>query len=370
MKKTRDIIQNEALREALKHKRCGISLSMGVGKTLIGLMYMEQHYTDLLRVLVVGPKVSVLETWKQEALKHEKEYLRGCMDFSTYLSLNKKSTDYDLVILDECHNLLDTHRPWLDQYKGHILGLSGTMPKYESSEKGRMVAEYCPVVYEYSTDDAVEDDILNDYRIVVHEIELGTAKNIKVDGKAGNSWYTSERTNYEYWTSRIYNATSQKQQQIMRVMRMKALMGFKSKEEYAKNLLMSIQNKCIVFCNTQEQSERLCSYSYHSNNPDSDKNLEMLQNDEIMQLSAVNQLSEGVNIKGLKEAIILHSFSGSSPKSQQKLGRILRLNPDEVATLHILVYKDSIDESWANSVLELFDASKIIYNNKVKYERL
>jgi superfamily II DNA or RNA helicase len=368
MKKTRDVIQNEALKEALRHKRCGISLSMGVGKTLVGLMYMEQHYTDTLRVLVVGPKVSVLETWKKEADKHEKEYLRGCMDFTTYLSLTKRPNHYDLVILDECHNLLDSHREWLDGYEGKILGLSGTMPKYESSEKGRMVAEYCPVVYTYSTDDAVGDDILNDYRIVVHELELNTAKTLKVDGKAGNSWYTSERLNYEYWTSRVFNCSSQKQQQIMRVMRMKALMGFKSKEEYAKKLLTEIKDKCIVFCNTQEQAEKLCPHSYHSNNPDSDHNLEMLQNGEIMQLSAVNQLSEGVNIKGLKQAVILHSFSGSSPKSQQKLGRILRLNPDEVATLHLLVYKNSIDETWANSVLELFDSSKIVYKNKVKTE--
>ena len=332
MKKTRDVIQTEALKESLRHKRCGISLSMGVGKTLTGLMYIEQYYTDILKVLVVGPKVSILDTWKEQAKLHNKTYLLESMDFSTYLSLSKKPHHYDLVILDECHNLLDTHRAWLDSHQGKILGLSGTMPKYEHSEKGKMVSDYCPVVYHYSTDDAVEDDILNDYRIIAHELELDTAKTIKVEGKAGNSWYTSERTNYEYWTSRVHASTSKKQQQIMRVMRMKALMSFKSKEKYAEKLLREIKDKCIVFCNTQEQAERLCQYSYHSNNPNSEYNLERFKEGKIMQLSAVHQLSEGVNIEGLKQAIILHSYSGSSPKSQQKLGRILRLNPNEVAT--------------------------------------
>ena len=375
MKKTkRDSIQEDALKEALKHKQCSLSLSMGVGKTFVGLQYIDHYYNDVLRVLVVAPKRSILETWKQEAVKHNREYLLEHIEFTTYLSLSKKDHQYDIVILDECHNLLDTHREWLDgylkAYDGRILGLSGTMPKYADSQKGKMVDEYCRTVYWYSTDDAVEDDILNDYRIIVHELNLDTAKTLKVEGKGGNSWYTSEKLNYEYWSSRVYGSTSQKQQQIMRVMRMKALMGFKSKEEYAKKLLKEITDKCIVFCNTQEQAEKLCIHSYHSNNPDSEANLEKFQSGETMQLSAVNQLSEGVNIKGLKQAIILHSFSGSSPKSQQKLGRILRLNPDEVATLHLLVYKNSVDETWANSVLELFDSSKIIYKNKDKSELL
>jgi len=151
---------------------------------------------------------------------------------------------------------------------------------------------------------------------------------------------------------------------------MKALMSFKSKEKYAEKLLREIKDKCIVFCNTQEQAERLCQYSYHSNNPNSEYNLERFKEGKIMQLSAVHQLSEGVNIEGLKQAIILHSYSGSSPKSQQKLGRILRLNPNEVATLHLLVFKDSIDQAWANSVLELFDPEKVIYQNRFKSELL
>ena len=39
----RDKIQSDALTELYKHKRAGAAISMGVGKTLIGLMHMEHE---------------------------------------------------------------------------------------------------------------------------------------------------------------------------------------------------------------------------------------------------------------------------------------------------------------------------------------
>jgi superfamily II DNA or RNA helicase len=38
-------------------------------------------------------------------------------------------------------------------------------------------------------------------------------------------------------------------------------------------------------------------------------------------------------------------------KSAQRLGRLLRLNPDEKAIIHILCYEDTVDEAWVNQAL-------------------
>jgi hypothetical protein len=66
----RDEIQAEALAVAHRHKRCGLGISMGVGKTLIGLQYIN-HYqklnTDKLKVLVVAPKLSIFDRWRLDA---------------------------------------------------------------------------------------------------------------------------------------------------------------------------------------------------------------------------------------------------------------------------------------------------------------
>lgn len=48
-------------------------------------------------------------------------------------------------------------------------------------------------------------------------------------------------------------------------------------------------------------------------------------------------------------------------KTSQRIGRLLRLNPDKTSTIHILCYQNTIDEKWVESALDLFDQSKIIY---------
>jgi len=42
-------------------------------------------------------------------------------------------------------------------------------------------------------------------------------------------------------------------------------------------------------------------------------------------------------------------------------GRLLRLNPDETAIVHILCYRNTIDEYWVTQALEGFDINKISY---------
>jgi hypothetical protein len=44
-------------------------------------------------------------------------------------------------------------------------------------------------------------------------------------------------------------------------------------------------------------------------------------------------------------------------------GRLLRLNPDETATIHILCYMNTMDETWVKSALEGYDPNKVTWNN-------
>ena len=357
----REQVQKDALDIALKHKRCGLGISMGVGKTLIGLSYIDNlqgHNMGKLRVLVVAPKLSIFDSWRSDAQRFNIDISN--VEFTTYLSLHKKNpNDYDVLVLDECHSLLDSHQVFLLMFTGRILGLTGTPPRHNNSEKGKMVQQYCPIMFKYITDDAVEHNILNDYRIIVHKMSLSYENTLHVKLKEKEFW-TSESRNYHYWTQRILGASSKKEEQITSIMRMKALMDFKTKENYTKSLLEDIEDKCIVFCNTQDQADRICTYSYHSNNPDSEENLNMFKNDKIDKLSCVMQLNEGVNIPNLRAGIIMHSY-GNERKASQRIGRLLRLNPGETAIVHILCYKNTVDERWVAEALKDLDQTKIKY---------
>jgi len=365
----RDDIQDLALRCLLslpsKTIRAGLDISMGVGKTLVCLKYISKRATTELftKVLVVAPKKSIFTAWQDEMDKHGYTNLKDLVDFVTYVSLPKKNLDdYSIVILDESHNLLFRHDGVLSNYRGDIIGVTGTPPKTKTSEKGQMSNKYCPIVFNYSTDDAVNTGILNDYEIYIHLISLDNNNNYYQKTKTGG-YYTSESKHYSYWCSAIDNANPGKDVQMKRILRMKAMMTYPSKEKYAKNLLEYIKDKVILFANTKEQADKLCQYSYYSGNKKSDENLDKFKSGEITKLSCVLQLNEGVNIPNLKQGIIMHAY-GNERKSSQRLGRILRLDPNETGKIHILCYENTVDIDWVKSAIDGFDPNKIKWVKK------
>lgn len=360
--KNREIIQEEALKAIEGKRKAGLGISMGVGKTLIGLKYLDSLHPSCIfkRYLIVAPKVSIYNSWREECIKHGLRYLIPHIEFVTYRSLPNADRDYDVVILDECHSLKFSHDYWLATFSGKILGLTGTPPRYKTSEKGRMVGNYCPIQYTYITDSAVDDEILNDYKIIVHMLPLSAERNMKVKKKDGTFFMNSEQKAYAYWSDQLRKIMSPKEVQIKRIMRMKAMMAFPTKEKYAKELLDMMHDKCIVFCNTTEQADWICEHSYHSKNPDSKDNLNNFKTGEITKLSCVQQLNEGVNIPNLKSGIILHSYSNER-QSSQRIGRLLRLNPKDKATIHILAYKNTVDMDWVAEALKDIDSEKIVY---------
>jgi superfamily II DNA or RNA helicase len=283
--------------------------------------------------------------------------------FTTYRSLiNQDSNLYQIVYLDECHNILENHSKFLALYQGKILGLTGTPPANEHSSKFKMMNKYFPIVYRFSIDEASDKDIINDYQIIIHELSLSKDRNLKKNKKDGGHWYTSEFSDYQWLCEKIEEAGNFKQKQLSAVMRMKGLMNYPTKEKYTKTLLKNISAKCIVFANTTDQADQMCPHSYHSKNPLSEQNLQLFTDGRINQLSCVLQLSEGATIPNLKAGIIMHSY-GNEHKASQRIGRLLRLNPTDKATCHILCYKNTMDATWIQDALKDFDQSKITYFN-------
>jgi len=359
----REIVQADALSIAMQHKRCGLGISMGVGKTRIAIEHLKKNYNPFIKALVVIPKKSVIKSWYDELNKINDTVLEDHITFTTYLSLKKRNpNDYDIVYLDECHSLLPGHEVFLSQFQGKILGLTGTPPRDRQSEKGKMVQKYCPMRYLFDVDKATDSKILNDYQIIIHELQLSKLPTLKKKNKNGGHWWTTEAKDYEYVTGRCRDAQTPKQQQFARIMRMRALMEYNSKEIYTKSLLSNMNDKCIIFANTQKQADRVCKFSYHSTNKKSEDNLELFKDGRIHQLSCVLQLSEGVTIPNLKQGIIMHAYVNEK-KTAQRIGRLLRLNPSERATCHILCYKGTQDATWVKSALKGFDQNKIKYYN-------
>ena len=359
----REKIQQEALGAVLSCRKAGLHVSMGVGKTYIGLQYIDKIGG---KVLVVAPKITIFDSWKNDARKFNLEHLLNNITFTTYISFTKHNPkDYNITILDEAHNTKESHDDFLSNFTGRILGLTGTPPKYTYGEKGMMMEQYYPIKYSYTVDEAVDESILNDYRIYVHQIPLGTANDLLV-GKSPKTFYTSEIKNYRWLLSQVESAYSDKQRFMKRIFLLNALKQFKSKLYFVDFITKRVpkEEKCLLFANTTEQADAICGYSHHSKNNRlvNDENLKMFASGKITRLSAVEQLSEGVTVANLKHIVIMHSY-GNEKKASQKIGRALRLNRDEVASVHVLCFRDTIDESWVAKSLEDFDISKIKWIN-------
>jgi superfamily II DNA or RNA helicase len=356
----RETIQTEAHAESVKHARCSLEVSMRVGKTRIGLMNLQSRWFPRIRALVVAPNKPIFKSWKDEVDKMGIPQIGECIKYSTYRSLPKLNPgDYDIVYLDEYQAILPVHEKFLAPYKGMILGLTGTGPK-EYTTKGKLIAKYCPVVYRYTVNSAVNDGILNNYRVFIHLLDLETRKIYKQTSKHGGHWWSSEREVYDYWNDKVEYAINAFDKYQANIMLLKHMKSFPTKMEYAKLLMEYIKHKVIVFANTKEQADEICQYSYHSGNPESKDNLQLFIDDIITKMSCVMQLSAGVTIYGLKACVIMHAYANNNQLAQ-RLARCLGLESDEVADIHILGYRDTVDIPWILNALEGLDQNKIRY---------
>jgi superfamily II DNA or RNA helicase len=373
-------LQDQVLAVIKKPRLAGAAVAMGVGKTLIGLRDMDRllvgdQFTGPVTrsFLVAAPTQAILDSWPQEAQKFGLAHLLDHIDFTTYRSLSKMlgSGHYHKLYLDECHALKDSHEPGLKAHtarKKSILGLTGTPPAQANSEKGRLVATYCPILVDYTTDEAVLAGLLNDYRLVVHRLPLSTVRDYQLTFKSGSQFTTSERENYHYWTTRLANAAQDKLPvETLRILRMQALMNYPSKGRYMMYLASQFSEKVLLFTCNQQQAEEQAEHTYHSKNKHSQANLAKFNAGDIQRLACVAQLSEGINIPNLRVGIIWHAF-GNERKAAQRIGRLLRLNPEETATVHLLMYQDTIDEQWVTQALAAFDPTKISYVDTIRHD--
>jgi superfamily II DNA or RNA helicase len=366
-------LQDQVLAVIKKHRLAGAAIAMGVGKTLIGLRDMDRLLAGdqfsgsvTKSFLVAAPTQAILDSWPQEAQKFGLTHLLDHIDFTTYRSLSKllSSGHYHKLYLDECHALKDSHEPGLKAHvvkKRSILGLTGTPPAQANSEKGRLVATYCPILIDYTTDEAVLAGMLNDYRLIVHRLPLSEVRDYQLTFKSGSQFTTSERENYHYWNTRLANSAQDKLPvETLRILRMQALMNYPGKGRYMTQLASQFSEKVLLFTCNQQQAEQQAEHTYHSKNKHSQANLAKFNTGEIQRLACVAQLSEGINIHNLRVGIIWHAF-GNERKATQRIGRLLRLNPDETATVHLLMYQNTIDEQWVAQALAAFDPTKFSF---------
>jgi superfamily II DNA or RNA helicase len=92
-------------------KEIVLELSTGVGKSKLALEFINKHYSKnaiFKNVLIVVPRLILINNWKDEIKKWGFEELLNYIVFTTYKSLHKYyDNSWDVICYDEAHHLSD-----------------------------------------------------------------------------------------------------------------------------------------------------------------------------------------------------------------------------------------------------------------------
>jgi len=379
-------IREQTLESLLEVKSNNIlcELPTSFGKSKIALKLLEQRSSSNPTILIVIPRLVLIENWKSEFKKWGYEKFLPYVKFISYISFPKNSGIYDVVIFDEVHHLSERCRKALKDYqiKTSIL-LSATV-----SPKMKQLLHYLfkdLFTYKVTTKQAIEEDVLPDPTVYLYPLTLDNTKVsysiIKNPKKAKTiivpfkeRWkyskvkdkkvvitctqlqYYNELTSLIKWykNKAIYSAHMKNAFLKKSGDRLKWLS--KEKTDIVKQILKHFtKERTLTFCSDIKQTEELGKYCINSKNKEAANFLALFNQGKIKHITACNMLDEGVNLVNCKVGIYA-CLNSSDRMIAQKLGRLLR---HEQPVIVIPFFKNTRDEEIVDKMLENYNPKLI-----------
>jgi len=340
---------------------------------------IKEFQSDTILILVNSTLLRD-SNWETEFKKFDLEDVyKDKVLMQTYQYMYKQDDDFieltenSLIILDEVDFIADTielSRVMNIFPKVRTLGLTG----FITEAKKAWFESHLPVITEYTAHQAQIDGLLNKIHFVFVKYHLSKDPNgIKVEYvKAGEKkhFMQSENNAYEYRHNQFAKAIAQKEMidadfrngriTMHEAMEKQKSMDYKMRmviNDRSKLLLNSItaanvskkilaylekenKGKTVVFSKRTAQSVEICGKDRCYNGSQGKKKAKAIfdsfMDGTINVLGVCDKINRGANIDGLRNAI-LESFFGSDTQATQRFGRLLRLDPDDVATIYVLL---------------------------------
>jgi hypothetical protein len=359
----RDQIQERAKNILLENGFHGIILSLAprTGKTKPCL---EAFKTSAItsKILITAPFNSILESWKSEILKWGASHLD--IKLINQRSLEKEDLkSYDIICCDEVHTLSQNQINQLRFLPKAIklFGVTGSL----SLETAIVLKTELKLtsVLNYTIENAINDNIISDYRINIYECYLDDVERNVLSGTKYKTFYTTELKHYLYLTQQ-FNKFKELQQDRIKMFyagqRARFIYSCKTKLNLAKKLIDK-QSRVLVFTNLVKVANLLTKDSFTSKEK-TDIKLEKFIKGDIDKLTVINMASMGITVPNLKH-IVCHQLQSSEELAIQKLLRAMNFELGEMAEIDIVVIKNTEDEKWLNKALLSFNRDKIAYRS-------
>jgi superfamily II DNA or RNA helicase len=356
--KEKDQVQREILDKIHESDFRGIvKSSVRSGKTRILITAVKEHSKkENPRVLVLYPNIDIKNSWLDECEKI------GCpmeMVFSTFMSMEKvMDEEWDYVIFDEAHlipteNKLPIAGAIAKKHK-HVIFASGTYSRNTLADL--IIYTSLPLIVDYSTEDAIDDDIISNYTIYIHLYALTSTDRQIVAGK--RKWWSTDIKELAR-LSKVIEISHGDKKMIASLSRMRFINSNGSLFEAVRRWIRNNPEKrFIMFTENQTFGKKFGIPMFNSKSEDNSI-LVQFQKGEINQLCLIKKGSAGITYPNL-DNILITAINSNGENLEQMLGRAL-LKDTIHADIHIFITNNDFQLKWLNSALANIPLEKIIW---------
>ena len=380
-------------------------LSTGFGKSKVAIDIIKAKIPKRVVILVNSTDLRDF-SWKDEFIKFNmEEYFNHRVELYTYQTAYKWTKEHNdlsdaFIFADEVDFAADVpefSKFFYEYADCKMVALTG----FITESKRPWFQTHLPIMVNYSAEQAQNDNVLNKIEFIFVKYDLSRdPSDIRVDytkGGVKKSFTQSENKAYNYAQTQFqievgkkaaiendYRTGSIDRDEYLKNSkrhdygikrysseRSNLLLNSIASADMARKLLNYISkvptNKTIVFSKRTEQSAKICGSdrTYNGKTPKKEllPRMNKFNSGEINVLGVCDKVNRGSNINRLNIGI-LETFFGSDTKATQRFGRLMRLYPDEIAQVYVLLphyikpKKDGTFESketqqcnWARSML-------------------
>lgn len=351
----------EELRNYILSSQCKrnilLELPTGYGKSKFALDVLKFRIpviTNEHKILIVIPRLVLIDNWKKEFRKWKcSKYLKQ-VQFITYVSLIKlHQLDYDFIIYDECHHLSERCLDYLlkvEKRQCTNILLSATV-KRELRDRFKYLFNPLELL-RVSVKEASKEGILPEPQVYLLSLQLDNTEircKIIKNPKQGHEITISYKDRFKYASNKgqriiipcteyqYYQDTSsyigwlkdRADNPIFKNLflrksgdRLKWLSY--TKYNYIQKILSTLKDeRTLTFCCDITQTQLYGTNCVNSENPYAHIVLQKFNDGKINHITACNMLDEGVNLTNCRIGIYA-SLNSSDRMIIQKLGRLLR----------------------------------------------
>lgn len=361
--------QQEAINEWNRAgKRGVVVLPTGAGKSHVAQMAIELVKRQ---TLVVVPTIDLMNQWYdlmlgsfnvEVGLIGGGYYEIGAITITTYASafrfMERLGARFGLIVFDECHHLpgnvyRDAATLAIAPFR---LGLTATPDRADGGED-LLEPLVGPTLYRLEAQQ-LAGEYLADYSVVRVRVELSgderrayenargiyrgfvSSQGIRMSGPQGWQQFVIRSARSEDGRRAMLAFRESKRIAFGTEAKMRVLADILHRHAHDRTLIFTADNETVY-----RISEQFLIPAITHETPIKERRawLEAFNRGEVLALATSKVLNEGVNIPEATVAVVL-SGSGSSREHIQRLGRILRKQPDKEAVLYEVITGETTEE--------------------------